>query len=437
MNNHHPLKQRSALALGIMSLCVFGLAAQAQKNQNFGVFTGYTNGNVSMIFYGTPGWQYVIQRATNLVQSGTIWVSIATNIFPGSGSITFTDTFSNITPPPPPYPRAAYYRFQSQTNGPLANFWNGVEGAWYADAGNLGEQGEDGFGLGGFIFPSMLVNAATSEIWAYYIFHYNGTNFLTGDAEIKSTVGRARSADTDGVSWVCDGMVMDVGAAGQWDDQYASFPGIWKDSNTWYLVYEGAGDGDSANSSPGDIGLATSTDGLNFVKYPGNPILRHNATGWENNNIGTPSLYKANGTWYLFYHGFDGTYCRDGVATGTSLTNLVKYAGNPIIDVASNTSAWDSGTIGRRSAIAQEGGYYYLAYEGSTPQPYSTAQWSSGLARSTDLFHWTKFSGNPVLPRTTSGFGYDGPEMIQINGTWYIYVRVNGSEEPEMRFRLQ
>lgn len=209
-----------------------------------------------------------------------------------------------------------------------------------------------------------------------------------------------------------------------WDGKMASFPGVWKDSGTYYLVYEGAG------GSPGDIGLATSVDGLNFTRNVPNPILVHNSSGWERANIGTPSLYRENGTWYLYYHGFDGTDCRVGVATGASLSSLTKYGGNPIIDTASG--AWDAGTIGRRSMLIKEGDYYYMAYEGSTDQPYDTARWSTGLARSSDLLHWTKCPRNPVIAQTVSGFGNDGPEMIKISGVTYLYVRSG----PTDRYRL-
>jgi len=225
-----------------------------------------------------------------------------------------------------------------------------------------------------------------------------------------------------------------IGAPPYWDDRLCTFPGIWKDGDTWYLVYEGAAE--DISFSPGDIGLATSTDGKYFIKHPNNPILRHNTTGWETVNIGTPSLYKEIGIWYLFYHGFSGNFVRIGVATGTSLTNLTKYAGNPIINVAPGTTAWDCGTAGKRSSIVKEGGYYYLAYEGSTRQPYDQAKWSSGLARSTDLFNWTKFAGNPVIPQTTTSFGFDGPELLRISNTWFMYVRTSDGTAPTKRFRL-
>jgi hypothetical protein len=217
-------------------------------------------------------------------------------------------------------------------------------------------------------------------------------------------------------------MVLDVGKAPAWDDRIASFPGAWKDGDTWYLVYEGASE--DPTLSRGDIGLATSTDGKTFTKFPGNPILRHNKTGWEAANVGTPSLFKESGIWYLFCHGYDFKVCQIGVASGKSLSELTKSPANPVLPVNPDATAWDSGTTGRRSAIVKEGDYYYFAYEGSTPKPFDQSKWSSGLARTKNLTGaWTKCPNNPLIPQTLGGMNNDGPELVRIGDRWYMYVR--------------
>jgi hypothetical protein len=317
-------------------------------------------------------------------------------------------------------------RLQAQSFPSLADFWN-TNAVWVSDSNNIGSS---------FGFHCVATITNDAEIWAYYIHNYSAPGGLT-----KSATGRARSID--GLKWADDGIVMDVGGKDKasatngtgkyWDDRLATFPGIWKDGDTWYLVYEGAAE--DIPFSPGDIGLATSADGKKFHKHPNNPILRHNRTGFESGNIGTPSLFKEKGIWYLFYHGYDGTFCRVGVATGTSLTNLTKYSGNPIVDVASGTKAWDCGSVGKRTVV-KEGAFYYMAFEGSTRQPYDKAKWSSGMARSTDLLTWTKFPANPVVPQTSGGFGFDATEIIRINGIWYIYVRTSDETGLTKRFRL-
>ena len=287
----------------------------------------------------------------------------------------------------------------------LADLWDG-RATWNLAAEKLG---------GDFNFHYISIAPHGGKLMAYYIVN-------SVDAAKRPKMGIGRAQGRDGIKWTDDGAVINVGPAGAWDDRLASFPGIWKDGDTWYLVYEGAAD--DAGTSTGDIGLATSTDGKTFTKHPANPILRHEKTGWERANIGTPSLFKENGVWYLFYHGYDWSVCQIGVASGKSLTDLTKSPANPIIPVAAEPTAWDCGTTGKRSTIHKDGEYYYMMLEGSTAQPYQTARWSSGLARTTDLTaRWTKCPRNPLIPTTAGSFGYDGPELVKINNAWHLYVR--------------
>lgn len=260
--------------------------------------------------------------------------------------------------------------------------------------------------FGMHFISSVIVNGT---IWSYYIAWENPSD----PTNPRGGVGLATS--TDGINFTNQGIVVPAGSPGSWDSEFATFPGVFYDNGTFYVVYEGKGTG-----SPGDIGLATSTDGIHFTKQ--GMILRHNTVGWEQANIGTPSLFKEGGTWYLHYHGFDGQDVQMGVATGTSLTNLTKYAGNPIIRTISNS--WQSGTAGRRD-IVKVNGKYYMVYEGSEEQPYATTKWSSGIASSPDLIHWTLFSQNSVLPQTLNGFGNDGPSFLNVNGLNYIYYRAS------------
>ncbi len=223
-----------------------------------------------------------------------------------------------------------------------------------------------------------------------------------------------------------------------WDSRFAAFPSAVKVGENWFLTYEGAGD------SPGDIGLATSSNGIEFSKHP-TPILVHAqrqpkdptnlSLSWERNNIGTPSVYYQDGQFFVFYHGYgkssksplgtdpddDPDDCQVGLAAGADLTKLKRIGNCPV--VRTSKTGWDSGTIGKRS-ILKQAGYYYMVFEGSTDQPYDKAKWSSGLARSKSISGpWEKFPHNPILPATDGGFGYDGPEFVQLEKTLYIYFR--------------
>jgi beta-xylosidase len=302
----------------------------------------------------------------------------------------------------------------------LNDLWDD-KAAWVPDAQKVG---------GAFSFHYLSLVRERDEVWAYYIHNHAGT-----DGKFKQAIGRARSRD--GLEWTDDGMVLDVGPPGAWDDRIASYPGIWKDGDTWYLVYEGAAE--NIGFSPGEIGLATSKDGKSFVKHPNNPVLRRDARAesFERVNIGTPSLYREDGTWYLFYHGYDGNVCQIAVASGGDLTKLKKSSANPIIPVTAGDAAWDTGTTGKRSSIVKDGEYYYLAFEGSTLPPFPTARWSSGLARTKKLTdRWTKLPSNPMLLPTGGSFGHDGPELLKHDGQWFLYVRTPATNATD-RFRLE
>ncbi|HEY2252421.1 MAG TPA: hypothetical protein VGH74_15215, partial [Planctomycetaceae bacterium] len=261
------------------------------------------------------------------------------------------------------------------------------------------------------------VIADRGSVYAYH-------NFPDGG---ESSIGLATT--TDGIAFTNRGKVVARSASG-WDSRFASFPGAAKVADDWFLVFEGAGD------SPGDIGLAASGDGLKFAKRA-DPILVHAkrqakdtanlSLAWEQTNIGTPSLYYEKGRFFLFYHGFGKNAqggpddCQLGLASGADLTSVKRVGNGPILRTSQN--GWDAGTVGKRS-ILKQGDYYYMAYEGSTDQPYDKAKWSSGLARSKAIAGpWQKFKANPILPTTDKGFGYDGPEFLQLGDILYIYFR--------------
>lgn len=256
----------------------------------------------------------------------------------------------------------------------------------------------------------------------YYIKGYTNDPLKPVSTTNPVHLGVGLATTTNGITFNDQGQVLKGELTGV-DAGYASFPGVWYENGTYYLVYEAAGTDGRYN---GDIGLATSADGKKFTKQ--GIILWHNTSGWESVNIGTPSLYKENGIWYLHYHGYDGNTCQIGVASGADLMHLVKYAGNPIIKSIPGTA--QAGTAGRRG-ISKVGGKYYMTYEVSEAKAanagsFGGVKWSSGMASSADLFNWTLYSQNPVLPQTVPSdqMGNDGPTFMSAGGLNYIYYRV-------------
>ena len=96
-----------------------------------------------------------------------------------------------------------------------------------------------------------------------------------------------------------------------WDANNVIMPSVVKVGSKFFMVYEG----DSifsvscSNYTIGDIGLATSTDGVTWTKFGNGQFLVHdtniadNGYNWQCNNIGGPSVNYFNGQFYVFFHG--------------------------------------------------------------------------------------------------------------------------------------
>jgi len=128
----------------------------------------------------------------------------------------------------------------------------------------------------------------------YYMYY---TVAATG---IDDRIHLATSAD--GLTWTAQGLVLDVGAAGTWDDFKVGRPAVLHLGGTFYLWYDG---NDSTNRH---VGLATSSNGTAFTKHPANPMVLH---------AGAVDVERIDGTYVMVREAGDGVYAStsaDGVA---------------------------------------------------------------------------------------------------------------------------
>jgi predicted GH43/DUF377 family glycosyl hydrolase len=254
--------------------------------------------------------------------------------------------------------------------------------------------------------------------YSYFIDHTDGS---------ENDVGLATS--TDGVNFDYKGKVLTKGDA--FDDAQASFPGVAydQDTETWYMLYEGK----RAEGDVNSVCLATSKDGIDWDKH-GPIISPHDAGSVSNIDVGTPTLFKENGTWHVYFHTFanDGRV-RIGYANGDDLKNLNVMQG-PLLDT--DASGLEGGTVGARSNIIKVGDYYYMAYEvceGYTN--FSQARWGTNLARATSPDGpWEKMEGS-VLKTKNKGFGADIPELLVQDEKIYLYYRYGGNDTARVELK--
>ena len=138
-------------------------------------------------------------------------------------------------------------------------------------------------------------------------------------------IGYAESID--GISWTrpLSSPVLAPGNYGQWDDLRVATGAVIKEAGIYKMYYSGFSD----QYSNWDIGLATSPDGINWTKYSGNPVIYGNS-GWEFQVVAT-SILKIDGIYFLYYYGKNSPEYKIGLATSTDGINWTKYQGNPIL----------------------------------------------------------------------------------------------------------
>jgi hypothetical protein len=176
------------------------------------------------------------------------------------------------------------------------------------------------------------------------------------------------------------------------------------DSGIFKMWYRG---GDLAN---GQIGYATSTNGLNWTKYGGNPVIT-NISGVD--SITCPYVLKVGLAYYLYAIKGSSLY------RWTSSDGIVWAIDNSGSSVLSQGLGWDAYVI-CNAAILYEAGETYpwkMLFEAT-----GTNATQIGYAYSLDGLNWIKSVSNPVLLHIGSGWKANAtgtPELIKIEGVYY------------------
>ena len=114
-----------------------------------------------------------------------------------------------------------------------------------------------------------------------------------------------------------------------WDSATVNIPRVIYDNGTYSMYYLGSS-GSQWHTS--QIGVAMSTDGVNFTRHPDNPIIPRVNNTWEH-SVMTPTVCKVNDTFYLIYMAADPNHIMTfGLATSSDGIHFTKYPGNPVFD---------------------------------------------------------------------------------------------------------
>ena len=120
--------------------------------------------------------------------------------------------------------------------------------------------------------------------------------------DYRYDIGYAYSSD--GIQWVKHSQsVIMVGQSGEWDNLFLEGPSVIKENDgykMWYAAFDVDVNGQISDNKV-CIGYATSTDGVTWVKYSGNPVMVPDGTGWDGVYMQDPHVIKYNNSYHMWY----------------------------------------------------------------------------------------------------------------------------------------
>jgi predicted GH43/DUF377 family glycosyl hydrolase len=165
----------------------------------------------------------------------------------------------------------------------------------------------------------------------------------------------------DGIHWDVNYNIpaLDLGLPGQWDDNNIHNAFVIDDGIEYKMYYAGEGNGYY------QIGIATSGDGENWERYDFNPILTPGYYNeWDDFSINNPCVYFDGEIYHMWYNGENYSAVSGvGYAISSDGYNWEKYSGNPVLHPNPHIrwcSSWISAGV---SSVLCEN--YYMVCSGS------------------------------------------------------------------------
>jgi len=123
---------------------------------------------------------------------------------------------------------------------------------------------------------------------------------------------------TDKIHWTLTKEKALARTGSGWESSEAATPVVWKEGSNWYMLYEGIG-----TTTPGQVGLATSSDGVTWQRYANNPLFANPVN--TNYDVAPDSILLLNGVYHLYGHYFNGTSWLGGLWTSTDRVTWAFY----------------------------------------------------------------------------------------------------------------
>jgi hypothetical protein len=216
----------------------------------------------------------------------------------------------------------------------------------------------------------------------YILVGDDGTYHLwyTGyDSDRPTTMSLGHATSRDGLRWARDP------ANPIFKESWVEDMCVLKQDGTYAMFAEGRND---------IAHLLTSPDGLKWTERGSLDVRKADGSPISPGPYGTPAAWFEGGTWYLFYERGDlGVW----VATSKDRKVWTNVKDDPVI--AMGPEPYDQAAVAVNQIVKRDG-YYYAFYHANGERPWK--DWTTCVARSSDLVHWEKYPRNPIIRNNCS-----------------------------------
>ncbi|MBN2424088.1 MAG: T9SS type A sorting domain-containing protein [Calditrichaceae bacterium] len=189
--------------------------------------------------------------------------------------------------------------------------------------------------------------------------------WYTGEDGQHYRIGYATSPD--GITWTKfhANPVVEFGYEGMWDEGEVMHPMVLYDGDSLRMWYNGYGQGLQRT------GYATSKNGIYWYKHSKNPVLSLGPEGaWVDYQLIMMSVLYEDGEYKMWFTAGDGTYddrmyYRIGYAGSSDGVNWSKYHGNPVLDMGGPDS-WDCANVVISSVLYDSAAQLYKMWYGGS-----------------------------------------------------------------------
>jgi len=207
-----------------------------------------------------------------------------------------------------------------------------------------------------------------------------------------------------------------LAATHNWEYSYGIIgPRVLKIGNVYKMWYTGLG-------THRQIGLATSTDGVQWTKSNPNPVFPNGQPGaFDADHVDYGSVVFHNNQYWMWYTGWSSGTRKIGLATSPDGVNWTRHPNNPVLTVGAGAT-WDAQSVFAPYVIF-DGTSFKMWYHGSGQ--YVQA---AGFAESTDGIIWKKHQNNPVLapvPNSWESYTMGINTVVLTNGVYQMWYGGN------------